>query len=286
MQTANQKVGKADIYIKWIMFTAAITGLAILTAFYPIEANIPIVVIPSILVLILAKPVFFEKLKLTTLLTMRIAIILAAFRLFNPQVYVDVIMLMLIVNILEATLTDLLRYKKYFNAISGFAVAIGVVVLRGIWQFDAPFGDYYLAKGALPIITIMYAIAYTIWNWIFVTNEFSPSVALMHVGFLLAPLLGCLCTIGLGAYGGIGMWLLLRANSLSIGGWMQIGAKDWFEREYYNQKFDKFVQWTKQTPVQIICMIINLVLIGACIVLMMQNGGITFTFAPLAAPTV
>ena len=227
---------------------------------------------------------FFERLKLTTLLTMRILIVLAALRLFNPQVFVDCIMLMLIINILEATFTDLLRYKKYFNAVSGFALALGVITLRGLWQFDAPIGDYYLARGAVPAITIMYALAYTLWNWIFVTNEFSSSVALMHVGFLGAPLIGSLCTLGLGAYGGIGMWLLLRANSLSIGGWMQIAAKDWFEREFYYERFDRFVTWTKGRNVQIACMIINLALIAACIVLMMQNGGIIFEFAPLAAP--
>ena len=88
----------------------------------------------------------------------------------------------------------------------------------------------------------MYAIAYTIWNWIFVSNEFSDSVALMHVGFLSAPLLGCLFTSGMGVFGGLGMWLLLRANSLAIGGWMQIGAKDWFEREFANARFSKFVK--------------------------------------------
>ena len=283
MENTNTKIGRADIYIKWIMFTAAITGMALLSAFYPIEGNLPFIVIPSILVLIFAKPVFFEKLKLTTLLTMRILIIFAAMKLFNPQVYVDVIMFMLIINILEATLTDLFRYKKYYNAVSGFAVALGVIALRGLWQFDAPFGDYYLTKGALPIITLFYAIAYTIWNWIFVTNEFSSSVALMHVGFLTAPLLGSLCTVGLGDFGGIGFWLLLRANSLAIGGWMQIGAKDWFEREFYNEKFDKFVKWTKSTPVQIVCMLINLALIATCIILMLKNGGITYTLAPFAA---
>lgn len=277
----QSKPRKAEIYIKWVMFTAAITGMAILAGFYPIYGNVPLIVIPSILVLLFSKPVFFERLKLTTLLTMRIIIVAAALRLFNPQVYVDVIMLMLIVNILEATLTDLLKHKRYLNAISGFAVALGVVTLRGLWQFDAPFGDYYLAKGAIPAITIMYAVAYTIWNWIFVTNEFSSSVSLMHVGFLSAPLLGSLCTLGLGVYGGIGMWLLLRANSLSIGGWMQIGAKEWFEREFYNERFDKFVKWTKTTPVQVVCMLVNLALIAACFVLMMQNGGITFEFSPL-----
>ena len=164
---------------------------------------------------------------------------------------------------------------------SGFAVALGVIALRGLWQFDAPFGDYYLAEGALPIITLLYAIAYTIWNWIFVTDEFSSSVALMHVGFLSAPLIGSLCTLGLGVYGGIGMWLLLRANSLSIGGWMQIGAKEWFEREFYNERFDRFVKWTKKKPVQIVCMLINLTLIAICLVLMAQNGGIRFEPSPL-----
>ncbi len=272
--------GKADTLIKWVMFTAAITGMAIFSGFYPIVGNVPMIVIPSILVLLLAKPVFFERLKLTTLLTMRIVIVFAAMKLFNPQVYVDLIMLALIVNILEATFTDLLRYKKYFNAVSGFAVALGVVSLRGLWQWDAPFGNYYLTRGVIPAVTLMYALAYTIWNWIFVTNEFSDSVALMHVGFLLAPLLGCLFTSGMGVYGGLGMWLLLRANSLAIGGWMQIGAKDWFEREFQSDAFSKFVAWTKKRNVQIAAMLINLVLIGACIVITVMHGGAGFEFAP------
>ncbi len=272
--------GKADVLIKWIMFTAAILGMAIFSAFYPIWGNVPMIVVPSILVLIFAKPVFFERLKLTTLLTMRVLIVFAALRLFNPQVYVDLIMLALIVNILEATLTDLLRYKKYFNAVSGFAVAVGVAALRGLWQWEAPFGDYYLTRGVIPAVTLMYAIAYTIWNWIFVTNEFSDSVALMHVGFLSAPLLGCLFTMGMGVYGGLGMWLLLRANSLAIGGWMQIGAKDWFEREFRSERFSRFVAWTKKRNVQIAAMLINLVLIGACIVITMMHGGVGFEFSP------
>lgn len=276
----TEKNGRADVLIKWIMFTAAITGMALLSAFYPIQGNVPLIVVPSILVLLFAKPVFFERLKLTTLLVMRIAIVLAALKLFNPQVYVDFIMLMLIVNILEATLTDLLRYKKYYNAISGFAVAIGVVALRGVWQFDAPFGDYYLAKGVIPAVTICYVIAYTVWNWIFVTNEFSDSVALMHVGFLSAPILGSICTLGLGVYGGIGMWLLLRANSLAIGGWMQIGAKNWFEREYKSERFSKFVAWTKTKPVQIVAMLLNVGLVLTAVGITLANGGIHFEFSP------
>ena len=128
METKKLTNRDTEVLIKWIMFTAAITGMAIISALYPLQGNIPLIVIPSVLVLIFSKPVFFERLKLTTLLTMRILIVLAALRLFNPQVFVDCIMLMLIINILEATFTDLLRYKKYFNAVSGFALALGVIL--------------------------------------------------------------------------------------------------------------------------------------------------------------
>lgn len=271
---------KVELLFKWIMFTATISCLALLSAFYPVTANVALIVIPSILVLIFSKAVFFEKLKLTTLVVMRVLIVLAALRLFNPQVFVDLILLMLIINILEATFTDLLRYKKIWNAISGFALAIGVIVLKGNWAYDAPFGNYYITYGAVPAITWMYAIAYTIWNWIFVTNEFSPSVALMHVGFLLAPFLGGLFAGEMGMYGGINMWLLLRANSLSIGGWLQIGAKDWFEREFYSERMAKFIDWVHTTPVQVVCMLINVILIGIAIYMSIKAGSIGFTPVP------
>ncbi len=278
--TLNTKE-RVDVLFKWIMFTAAITGMGLISAFYPIHANIPIIVIPSILVMIFAKPVFFEKMKLSTLLVMRIAVIFVVVGLLDAQLYVDIILTMLIINILEATFTDIFRYKKYLNGISGIAVGIGVVVLAGAWQHNAPIGDYYLAEGVLPCVTIMYIIAYTIWNWIFVTNEFSPSVALMHVGFLLAPIIASVSTLEMGIYGGFGLWLLVRANSLAIGGWLQIGAKDWFEKQFYDDKFAKFVAWTKQKHMQVIFMLINVALIIACLVITVQNGGIDLTFFPM-----
>lgn len=273
---------RVELFFKWIMFTAAITGMALFSAFYPIWGNVPFIVIPSVLVLLFAKPVFFEKMKLTTLVVMRVAVVFAALRFFNPQVYVDFILLALIVNILEATATDLFRYKKIWNGISGIALAVGVVALKGFWLHDgtAPFGmDYYLVGGP-GLVTIFYIIAYTIWNWIFVTDEFSPSVSLMHVGFLLAPIIGCVCTLGMGDLGGFQLWLLLRAGTLAIGGWLQIGAKGWFEKEFYNEKFSKFVDWVHTTPVQIVCTIICVGLMVAAIVIAYQNGAIGFELAP------
>lgn len=269
---------RVEVLFKWIMFTAAITGMAIIAAFYPIQANLPLIVVPSILVLIFAKPVFFERLKLMTLVAMRILIVFATLNLINRQSYVNVILIMLIVNILEATFTDLLRHKKYFNAISGFAVAIGVFVLQGHWLDNASVGQYYVTYAAVPLATLFYVIAYTIWNWIFVTNEFSDSVSLMHVGFLSAPLIAGLCTLALGPAGGLGIWLLIRANSLSIGGWMQIGAKTWFEKEFHDDKFAAFVNWTKRRPIQMILMLVNVLLIAAAVYLSVRAGGAFFGF--------
>lgn len=261
------KQRKIEVLFKWIMFTAAITGMAMISAYYPVQGNIPLIIIPSIMVLIFAKPVFFEKLKLTTLIVIRVLVVFAALELFKRQLYVNICLWALIINILEATFTDLLRHKKYFNAVSGFALAAGVLALSGAWAEGAPMGQFYTVTGALPVVTLCYIIAYTLWNWIFVTNEFSPSVALMHVGFLSAPIIGCICSAWMGPFGGLGMWLLLRANSLAIGGWLQIGAKSWFEKEYHDDKFAKFVEWTHTKPVQIVCMIINVALIATCLVI-------------------
>jgi hypothetical protein len=191
-----------------------------------------------------------------------------------------VILLMLIINILEATFTDFIKHKKYFNGISGLALAVGVISLKGAWAYGAPIGNYYLVTGPTIAVTLCYVFAYTLWNWIFVTDEFSPSVSLMHVGFLGAPILGCLCTLGLGAYGGFGMWLLLRANTLSIGGWLQISCKGWFEKEFYSPKFEQFIAWTHKTLPQIIFMVINLALIATCIAIAAANGTIGYKPAP------
>lgn len=273
---------RTEILYKLIMFTAAITGMALLSSFYPVWGNIPMIIIPSVLTLIFAKPVFFEKMKLTTLVIIRVVTVIAAYRLFNPQVFVDLILLALIVNILEATFTDFFRHKKIWNGISGLALAIGVIALHGVWlpEGSLPFGiDYYLIGGP-GAVTILYIIGYTLWNWIFVTDEFSPSVSLMHIGFLSAPIIGCICTLGMGKFGGFNLWLLLRACTLSIGGWMQIGAKGWFEREFYNEKFAKFIDWVHTTPVQIVCMIINVALMAAAIIIAAKNGAIGFEFKP------
>ena len=267
-----------EVFFKWFIFSAALFGLGLLTAFYPLHGNIPFIIIPSVLVLIFCKPVSFERMKLSTLLVMRILVVLAALHILPGEWYINIVLVFLVINIGEATFTDIFKYKKYYNGISGIAVGIGVLVLNGTWLYDAPIGEYYLAQSTAVIATVCYIVAYTLWNWLFVTHEFSPSVALMHVGFLLVPILGSIATLEMGVFGGFGLWLLLRANTLSIGGWLQIGIKDWFEHDFAHPGFAKFVKAMNSTKAEIICMVINLGLIGVALYYGLATGWLSFLF--------
>jgi hypothetical protein len=232
-----------------IIMTGIFTALSMLTSYNPIWANIPINIIIPIIVLLKLKTVFFEKLKLSTLLLMRILVVFAALNLLNGQLYVKIVIIFLVINILEATITDLKR-KKYFNFITGLILAISIFYMKGTW-----FGKYYDANLPTDIGTVFWWIAYTIWNWFFVTNEFSPSIAKFHLGVLTAPLIGVLITRN------PGLWLIFRANSLTIAGFIQIAKKQYWEEKMKSEKFEYFVKKTQNTSAQLIFMIINVSLI-------------------------
>lgn len=286
-----------DIFLKWLMFTATILGISVLTSKFQVYGNIPFNIVCGVLVLIAMKPVFFETLKLSTLLVGRILVLFACFAILPGEVFVAIVLTLYIINILEATFTDFLKNKQYFNGVSGLFVAIGssAFFLGSTWgktttayspiYFIDGFSklgsevkftsDYFTSQtnlfqagnigGTTTVgiaITVAMMIAYTIWNWLFVTGEFSSSVALMHVGFLLAPIFGVFVgpLVGMGRFGMLpdpGLWLLFRASTLTFGGILQIGGKRWFEENFMYEPFDKKVKYIKNSkPIQITCMII------------------------------
>lgn len=285
-----------DTVLKWFMFTATILGVSVLTSKFQVYGNIPFNIVLGIIVLFAMKPVFFETLKLSTLLVGRVLCIFACFALIPGPIFVVVVLGLYIINILEATMTDFFKNKQYYNGVSGIFVAIGASAffLGSTWgTTTTPYSPIYFIDGFSNLgtevaftseyftnqasvfnsavtgttsvgigITIAMIIAYTIWNWLFVTGEFSSSVALMHVGFLLAPILGVFIgpLVGMGRFGMApdpGLWLLFRASTLTFGGILQIGGKNWFENNFYFEKFDKFVKYVKNSkPIQITCMVI------------------------------
>lgn len=285
-----------DTILKWFMFTVTILGVSVLTSKFQAYGNIPFNIVLGIIVLIAMKPVFFETLKLSTLLVGRTIVLFACFGLLPGPIFVIVVLGLYIINILEATLTDFFKNKQYFNGVSGLFVAIGASAffLGSTWGTtttanspiyfidgfsnlgsEVAFTSSYFTNQATIFndavtgtttvgiaITVAMMIAYTIWNWLFVTGEFSSSVALMHVGFLLAPIIGVFVgpLVGMGRFGMLpdpGLWLLFRASTLTFGGILQIGGKNWFEQNFYFEKFDKAVNYIKNSkPIQIVCMII------------------------------
>jgi hypothetical protein len=249
-----------------LILTISFTATSMLASAQPILVNILVNVLLPTVIMIVCRMVFFEKMKLATLMLLRIAIVFAVFNILNRQFFVTLVLIFLAINILEATFTDIFRYKKYLNGISGLALAASIVFLRGSWidltgltqlGFFAKYMHMYEFHAATAAGTICWIIAYTIWNWVFVTNEFSDSVAKLHVGILASPILGCLVTWN------PGFWLAFRAGSLAFGGCMQIAEKDYIEESLHSSKFAAFVKATKKPGVQVAFMVINLALVAA-----------------------
>ena len=299
-----------DTFLKWLMFTVTILGISVLTSKYQAYGNIPFNIICGIIVLFAMKPVFFEALKLSTLLVGRIIVLFACFSLLPGEIFVMIVLTLYIINILEATMTDFFKNKQYFNGVSGLFIAAGasafflgstwgvtqvanspIYFIDGYSQLGSfvPFtSDYFVSQttilgnvtGTTTVgiaITVAMMIAYTIWNWLFVTGEFSSSVALMHIGFLLAPIFGVFVgpLVGMGRFGYLpdpGLWLLFRASTLTFGGILQIGGKRWFEENFNYEPFDRKVTFIKQSkPIQITCM---------CICCALMIFAIVFGFLP------
>ena len=295
-----------DIFLKWLMFTVTILGISVLTSKFQAYANIPFNIVCGIIVLIAMKPVFFETLKLTTLLVGRTIVLFACFGLLPGPVFIVIVLGLYIINILEATMTDFFKNKQYFNGVSGLFIAIvasafflgstwgttttansPIYFIDGFSKLGSPVNftsSYFTNQSTLwnanvtgtttvgIAITVAMMIAYTIWNWLFVTGEFSSSVALMHVGFLLAPIFGVFVgpLVGMGRFGMLpdpGLWLLFRASTLTFGGILQIGGKRWFEENFHYDPFDRKVNYIKNSkPIQISCMIVCVALMTFAVI--------------------
>lgn len=267
-QKAKVKPEHANQNILLLVLTMSFTAVCMLASSQPILVNIPVNIILPFAVMIFCKLVFFERLKLTTLTLLRIAIVFAVFNILDRQFFVTLVLIFLAINILEATFTDIFRYKRYLNGVTGLVLTVSVYFLRGSWidltqtadlGFFAKFMHMYEFHAATLVGTLCWIVAYTIWNWIFVTNEFSPAVAKLHVAILASPILGSLLCWN------PGYWLTFRAGSLAFGGCLQIAEKEFVEESFRSAKFTAFVEWTKKSGPQIFFLILNLALIGVSI---------------------
>ena len=116
-----------------LILTLSFTATSMLAASQPILVNIVVNVILPFIILGFCKLVFFERLKLTTLTLLRVAIVFAVFNVLDRQLFVNIVLIFLAINIIEATFTDIFRYKKYLNGVSGLALTASIFFLRGSW---------------------------------------------------------------------------------------------------------------------------------------------------------
>lgn len=189
-----------DTVLKWFMFTVTILGVSVLTSKFQAYGNIFFNIVLGIIVLIAMKPVFFETLKLSTLLVGRFIVLFACFGLLPGPIFVIIVLGLYIINILEATMTDFFKNKQYFNGVSGLFVAMGASAffLGSTWGTtttayspiyfidgfsklgsEVAFTSEYFTNQATIFnsavtgtttvgiaITVAMMIAYTIWNWL------------------------------------------------------------------------------------------------------------------------
>ena len=253
----------------FLLLFLVIFSVSMLTSFFPLWANVPLHVLLPMVILLTRPMVMFEKLKLSTLVIMRAMIVLVLFHGMSGDTYITIVLIFLIINILEATFTDLLKNKMYFNFVTGLFLAASVLFLGAVWKAEVtgPYSGLYLTyitdKGSFFHLSnvklyasLAWIVAYTLWNWIFVIGEFSPSIGYLHIGILSSPILSCLVLWD------PGYWLLMRANSLTAGGIIQIVTKEKLEKKLANPKLTKFIEKVKSKPVQIALMLLNLALIA------------------------
>lgn len=260
-------VGQFPTFLIW---TAAICIVSMLASYFPLWVNVIVNVLLPVLVLVRLKMVMFEKLKLSTLVIMRALILLPIFGVMPGELFVKIVLVFLVINCMEATMTDLLKNHQPFNFVTGLVLSLSVFTLAGKWIPDiaGPFSAIYTSNAGLRtaelfvtdevvvIGTVCWLAAYTIWNWLFVIGEFSPSIGYLHIGILSSPIISILLTMN------PGYWLVFRANSLTCGGVFQIYCKEDIEKKLENKKMASFIEKVKSGPVQIALMIINLILIA------------------------
>jgi len=238
--------------IGFLYCTALLLAVAVLAVYYPVWGNTILLVLFPIGIMFI-KGVFFEKLKLATLIVGRILISLAALAIFPGDWLVVLVIWLLRINILEATIEDFHK-KNYFNAISGL-----VLIATSFWMSGSWNGTYYLINQDQ---YIWWILAYTLWNWDFVTLNFSSSISLYHVGVLGAPLVWMLASAS------PGFWLIFRGSTLIFAVTNQILFKKQLEDTLYIPGFNTFTLAVKKMPVQLIFMICNIILCAVSLALL------------------
>lgn len=203
-----------------LVFASA--GLALiggLSSFYPVKASIILnIVFPLAVMVSVGMVTRFGYIKLGTLVLGRVLIVLAALG-FGEAHIGWICLLLLQLNILEATILDTVN-RNVWNAFNGL-----ILLASSLFMSIGFSGAYvFIAEQSW----LLWIIAYTVWNALFVLKNLPAHQFAAHFVILLAPLLFCLVAAD-SAY-----WLVLRETTLCFAITVIACIRDRFEPYVYS----------------------------------------------------
>jgi hypothetical protein len=243
-------------FLIFLLFTISLTVFSFLSVYNPLTIGLVACVFLPTYVLFSAQPERFEKVKIITLIVSKTLFVLTVLTIIPTGIFTFLVIWSLRLNILEAIYQDF-AIKKYLNMFSGLIILIATFGLNCFWVEGQ---NYYLFNASYLYLWI---IGYTIWNWNFVIHNFNSQLSYLHIGILLAPSLFSLAMLN------PGFWLIMRSNTLTIGGSIHIKEKKRIEKYLDSPSLQKGIVLLKSRVPQIVIMIflvtINLVFISKTI---------------------
>jgi hypothetical protein len=229
-----------------LLWIISLTLVGALIIYYPLSAGLLLsVLLPGVVLFFKAE--FFEKLKLATLIVGRVLILLTVVSWFPAHLFCLVAVLILQINMVEATVKDFMQ-KNYFNAVSG------ALLIATLWPIHFEWNGLFIMS--TKPYAILWIMAYTLWNWNFIYLNFNKSISLFHVGVLAAPLLFAAVALN-PAY-----WFAMRSSTLTIAVMGQVAIRDTIFRYFASSRYERVLARVQTQAIQAFFLLIVSVLCG------------------------
>jgi len=139
--------------------------------------------------------------------------------------------------------------------LAGISVVVSSFSVHAQWL--ASQNAYNISAPSL----IFFIVAYTVWNWNFVLQNFSQKIAYYHLAVLASPLVFCLATLN------PGLWLIMRASSLEIAVSLEIQQRSKIERFLSSHPMKKMIQKIETSNEQLLLSFLVIICSAASIFL-------------------
>lgn len=235
----------AFLSITWLLLLT----ISILGMYYPIEVSfLSHIIFPAVIITLKEMETKLGPIKIATLMFGRLLIIMAALDCWSTGIE-TVILVLLLINILEATIFDILQ-KSYSNAITGILLIASGAFLQLEW-----LGTHLIFTNSC----VFWIITYTIWNSLVVIRQGKDPYILLHAVILFVPI-SFACFEGNSA-----SWLMMRELSLYLGIVLLVMNRPWLKRFVANymslDQFHRFQNRVMQSKVQIPLLLLNISLL-------------------------